>query len=60
LYAKAIEFLGLPHWEPQGFKVFKQGTYEDIPASSRARLAKYFEPYNRRLFDLVGIDFGWE
>lgn len=60
LYAKAIEFLGLPHWEPQGFKAFKQGAYEDIPARSRARLAKYFEPHNRKLYDLVGIDFGWE
>jgi hypothetical protein len=60
LYAKAIEFLSLPHWEPQGFKAFKQGMYEDIPANSRSRLAKYFEPYNRKLYDLVGIDFGWK
>jgi hypothetical protein len=60
LYAKAIEFLGLPHWEPQGFKVFKQGVYEDIPASMRARLTIYFKPYNYQLYDLVGNDFGWE
>jgi hypothetical protein len=60
LYAKAIEFLGLPRWEPQGFKAFKQGVYEDIPARSRARLAKYFEPHNRKLYELVGIDFGWD
>ena len=59
LYAKAIEFLGLPKWEPQGFKAFKQGVYEDIPAQARERLAKYFKPYNRQLYDLIGIDFGW-
>jgi hypothetical protein len=60
LYGKAIEFLGLSPWEPEGFKVFKQGAYEDIPSHLRARLAKYFEPHNRRLYDLVGTDFGWE
>lgn len=25
----------------------------------RARLREYFAPHNRRLFDLLGVDFGW-
>jgi hypothetical protein len=25
----------------------------------RKRLAEYFEPHNARLFDLLGVDLGW-
>jgi hypothetical protein len=27
---------------------------------TRARLMDYFAPHNRRLFELLGEDFGWE
>jgi hypothetical protein len=26
---------------------------------TRDRLARYYEPYNRQLYDLLGRDFGW-
>ncbi len=38
-YRKAIEFLGLSAWEPNDFKVYKQGVYEEMPASD----AKIFD-----------------
>ena len=25
----------------------------------RERLQEYFEPHNRRLYELLGTDFGW-
>ena len=34
--------------------------YDPIPADVRAQLAEYFRPHNERLYELVGIDFGWE
>lgn len=59
VFQNALGFLELPSWEPNEFKAFKQGSYEDMPAQTRARLLEYFEPYNRQLYDLVGMDFGW-
>ena len=31
-----------------------------MPPETRARLADYFRPHNERLYELIGIDFGWE
>jgi hypothetical protein len=27
--------------------------------ATRRRLEEYFEPHNRRLYEYVGLDFGW-
>jgi len=27
--------------------------------STRRRLEAYFEPYNKRLYECLGVDFGW-
>jgi Sulfotransferase domain len=34
--------------------------YDPMPPDVRARLAEYFRPRNERLYELVGIDFGWD
>ena len=31
-----------------------------MPPDSRARLQEYFRPHNERLYELVGVDFGWD
>jgi hypothetical protein len=31
-----------------------------MPPETRARLVDYFRPHNERLYELIGIDFGWE
>jgi sulfotransferase family protein len=59
-----LEFLGLPEWEPgaeelEGGKR-NEGRYEQkMDPSTRRRLEEYFEPHNRRLYDYLGVDFGW-
>ena len=59
-----LEFLALPQWEP-GFEELEggkrnEGRYEqEMDPSTRRRLEEYFEPHNRRLYDLLGVDFGW-
>jgi hypothetical protein len=30
-----------------------------MPAEVRAKLVEYFRSRNERLYELVGIDFGW-
>jgi hypothetical protein len=27
--------------------------------ATRRRLEAYFEPYNQRLYEYLGVDFGW-
>jgi hypothetical protein len=55
-----FDFLDLPDWEPEAPEVRKKGNYEqDMNPATRRRLNEYFEPHNRRLYDYLGVDFGW-
>jgi hypothetical protein len=59
-YRKAIEFLGLSAWEPNDFKVYKQGAYEEMPSSIRKHLIDYYQPYNQKLYDFLNRKFDWD
>jgi hypothetical protein len=53
-------FLGIP--EPHGAVYAPIGLtkyVEPLAASTRLWLARYFEPYNLSLYELLGRDFGW-
>jgi hypothetical protein len=59
-----LDFLGLPAWEPETesdtSRVRNQGTYtRRMAPETRRRLEEYFEPHNQRLYDYLGVDFGW-
>jgi hypothetical protein len=59
-----LEFLGLPEWEPESEELAagkrNAGRYgREMDPATRRRLEEYFEPYNRRLYDFLGTDFGW-
>ncbi len=41
-------------------KVFNRFPYAPIDAAVDRRLREFFRPYNERLYELVGCDFGWE
>lgn len=56
----AYDFLGLPPHHPAQPAVLNAARYETMPADARAALTEYFRPHNERLYELVGIDFGWE
>lgn len=55
------EFLGLPPYENAelGHLHVAPG-YEPMPPDVRAQLVDYFRPRNERLYELVGVDFGWD
>jgi hypothetical protein len=60
---RTLEFLDLPGWEPEA-SAFRsernKGGYEQkIDPTIRRRLEDYFEPHNRRLYEYLGVDFGW-
>jgi hypothetical protein len=33
--------------------------YTNMSPATRRRLDDYFEPHNRRLYEYLGVDFGW-
>ncbi len=59
----AMEFLDLPEWEPEASELGdkrNKGKYEQrMDPATRRRLEEYFEPHNQRLYDYLGVDFGW-
>lgn len=58
--AAVHDFLGLPAHERAEYPALHVAEYEDMPRSTRAMLEDYFRPHNERLYELLGIDFGWE
>ena len=54
-----LDFLGLPDWEPEALQIRNRGHYENMDLDTRRWLEGYFRPHNRRLYDYLGVDFGW-
>ena len=54
------DFLELPPHDKQDFPKFHVASYSGMTPETRAKLVEYFRPHNERLYELVGIDFGWE
>ena len=44
----------------QDYKQFNTTTHSKMEVGLRKRLTGYFEPYNARLYDFLGVDFGWD
>jgi hypothetical protein len=61
--ASVHEFLGLPPWEAVALgddpEVSHKGSYKKLDPAIRERLESYFEPHNQRLYEFLGVDFGW-
>jgi len=57
---KVVSFLGLPEFEFEITRAKNAGNYRDnMDEEIREYLVSLFRPYNRKLFDLIGRDFGW-
>ncbi len=60
---RVLDFLDLPDWKPGaselGYKRNKGGYEQIMDPTTRRRLEDYFEPHNRRLYEYLGVDFGW-
>lgn len=61
VYARVLEFLGLPLWQPAEFANRYPGEYsEKMTPAIRRRLINYFAPHNERLYAHLGTRFDWE
>jgi hypothetical protein len=58
-FPRILTFLDLPDWHPEQRVARNTGRYESMGPATRRRLEEFFRPHNRRLYEYVGIDFGW-
>ena len=55
-----LDFLGLPERDFEIVGLRNEGTYsEPMDFETRRWLQKYYEPHNKRLYEYLGVDFGW-
>ena len=54
-----LTFLGLPSVNLKSATPLNIGNYNRGPDPILESLRSYFEPHNRRLYDLLGRDMGW-
>jgi hypothetical protein len=55
-----LSFLDLPDWEPGAWEPRNKGVYEQgMDLATRQRLEEFFEPHNKKLYEYLGVDFGW-
>ena len=64
-FKEVLTFLKLPEIELQGrkkgFKQYNNNAYSSkMNPTTRKRLVEYFEPHNARLYELLGVNFGWD
>lgn len=60
-FFQTLDFLGLTHWEPPLYEVYKQGSYDKrLDPTLRRKLVAYFRPYNQQLYEFLGRDFEWD
>lgn len=57
---RVLEFLGLPGRSLGPYEVFNAFSSGSLDPETRRRLVEYFRPHNRRLYDLLGRDLGWD
>ena len=53
------DFLELPRWKPTDLGFRSKKSYEPMSSTTRERLNNFFEPHNQRLYEYLGVDFGW-
>jgi hypothetical protein len=63
-FKQVLAFLNIPEAEPhvqkQAYKQYNNNDYAKMDQETRKRLIEYFEPHNARLYDYLGVNFGWD
>jgi hypothetical protein len=60
-FDRVTAFLNLPRWQPKEFSRENTGDYtQPMQEGTRKRLIEHFRAHNQRLYDYLGVDFGWD
>ncbi|HBO11425.1 MAG TPA: hypothetical protein DD491_01445 [Halieaceae bacterium] len=57
--ARVAGFLGLPAHDYEAIRANEGAYRKPMAAATRDWLTEYYRPYNRRLFEMLGEDWGW-
>lgn len=57
--AKVFDFLELLPHRIEDVSAKNTRKYEPLSAATRAKLAAFYAPYNKKLNELFGRDLGW-
>jgi sulfotransferase family protein len=59
VYSLILKFVGIDSCS-QKFHPIKESVYPEIDDTILQILCKFYQPYNEKLFDLLGVTFDWE
>jgi hypothetical protein len=60
VFKQVLDFLGLPVLKLKDSRKHHSLRYDTMEAATRKRLLEYFEPHNQRLYEYLGVNFGWD
>ena len=59
-FEQILDFLKLPNWSPGKYQKHNYNCYlQKMNSDTRKHLIEYFQPHNEKLYELLGVDFGW-
>jgi tetratricopeptide (TPR) repeat protein len=56
---KVFDFLELPDYQLASYEKYNLGAYTSMSESLRLKLSEFFQPYNRKLEEYLGMKFEW-
>ena len=56
---QVTRFLNLSNLTLKKYGKYNYATYADMTSKTRKRLTEYFKPHNKKLYEYIGRDFGW-
>jgi len=56
---KVQTFLRIPLWEQAAYPIHNKSIEGQMRPETRTRLAAFFRPHNQRLYDFLGVNYGW-
>jgi len=56
---EVFNFLNLPNYNLKKVKAYNKGSNKSMNEDTRKELAEYFKPHNKKLFNFLKRDFGW-
>lgn len=59
IFHQVSNYLELPEWNLNEYSVHNGHEYPDINPDTKKRLIDYFRPHNERLYEYLGVNFGW-
>ena len=59
VFAQVQDFLGIRHNTDIDFKTYNERSKPPIDPETKARLTRYYRPYNEALYEVLGRDMGW-